>query len=69
MHVINMGSSLSDEHKNLLSLQFTAKEIRDAIWSIPVDKSSGLDGFSSGFYKAAWPMVGDDVVNAVQSFF
>lgn len=64
-----MGPILTKEHRNLLSLQFTAKEIRDAIWSIPVDKSSGLDGFSSGFYKVAWPVVGVDVVNVVQSFF
>ena len=38
------------------------------MWSIPEDKALGLDGFNSGFYKAAWKIVGTDVVKAVQDF-
>ncbi|XP_015159339.1 uncharacterized protein [Solanum tuberosum] len=32
-------------------------------------KSPGPEGYDSGFYKAAWSLVGEDVTNAVQEFF
>ena len=38
---------------------------KDAMWSIPEDKASGLNGLNSGFYKAAWDIVGADVVRAI----
>ncbi|KAL2235616.1 UNVERIFIED_CONTAM: Transposon TX1 uncharacterized protein [Sesamum indicum] len=33
------------------------------------DKAPGPDGYSSGFYKAAWPVVGAEVTRAVLDFF
>ena len=39
------------------------------MWSIPDSKDPGLDGYNSKFYKAAWPVVGNDVVSAIQQFF
>ncbi|KAK4381857.1 putative ribonuclease H protein [Sesamum angolense] len=33
------------------------------------DKAPGPDGYSSGFYKAAWPVIGDEVVKAILEFF
>ncbi|KAL2248032.1 UNVERIFIED_CONTAM: hypothetical protein Sindi_2655500 [Sesamum indicum] len=35
----------------------------------PEDKAPSLDGYSSGFYKAAWPVVGVEVTRAVLDFF
>lgn len=49
--------------------EVTATEIRDAIWSIPIHKSPGADGYGSGFYKKAWNVIGPDVVQVVQLFF
>ncbi|KAL2240782.1 UNVERIFIED_CONTAM: hypothetical protein Sindi_0719400 [Sesamum indicum] len=33
------------------------------------DKAPGPDGYSSGFFKAAWPVVGKEVTRAVLDFF
>lgn len=39
------------------------------MWSILEDKVLGIDGYNSGFYKATWEILGDDVVRAVSQFF
>ncbi|KAJ9536498.1 hypothetical protein OSB04_un000335 [Centaurea solstitialis] len=44
-------------------------EIRDALFSIGNDKAPGSDGFSSKFFKAAWEIVGSDVLVAIHNFF
>ncbi|KAL2248718.1 UNVERIFIED_CONTAM: hypothetical protein Sindi_2345500 [Sesamum indicum] len=35
----------------------------------PDDKAPGPDGYSSGFFKVAWPVVGEEVTRAVLDFF
>ena len=55
--------------RSQLHFCFTAKEIKHALWSIPDNNASGIDGFNSTFYKVGWPIVGKDVVQAIQSFF
>ncbi|KAL2232501.1 UNVERIFIED_CONTAM: hypothetical protein Sindi_1430100 [Sesamum indicum] len=37
----------------------------DSSFDIAEDKAPGPDGFSSGFYKAAWPVVGTEITKAV----
>ncbi|KAL2226578.1 UNVERIFIED_CONTAM: putative ribonuclease H protein [Sesamum indicum] len=40
------------------------------LWRIPwPDKAPGPDGYSSGFFKASWPIVGGEVTRAVLDFF
>lgn len=39
------------------------------MWSIDDNKAPGLDGYNNRFYKVAWPIVGPDVVTAIQNFF
>ncbi|XP_060210448.1 uncharacterized protein LOC132637368 [Lycium barbarum] len=34
-----------------------------------INKSPGPDGYSSGFFKAAWEIIGKDVIEAVLDFF
>ena len=69
MNIINRGPTLTHNQQNLLTLSFSLEDIKEVTWSIPEDKASRLDGFNSGFYKAAWDIVGADVVAAVQEFF
>ncbi|KAJ9536736.1 LOW QUALITY PROTEIN: hypothetical protein OSB04_un000121 [Centaurea solstitialis] len=44
-------------------------EIRDAMFQIGKDKAPGSDGFTSMFFKAAWEVVGNDVIVAIHNFF
>lgn len=39
------------------------------MWSIHENKAPGIDGYNSGFYKATWGVVGEDIVQAIQNFF
>ncbi|KAL0345689.1 UNVERIFIED_CONTAM: hypothetical protein Sradi_4400200 [Sesamum radiatum] len=40
-----------------------------AFFDIAEEKSPGPDGYSSGFFKAAWPIVGEEVTRAILDFF
>ncbi|XP_011079185.2 uncharacterized protein LOC105162761 [Sesamum indicum] len=53
---------------NLLS-PITAADVKQAVFDIDEDKVPGPDGFSSGFYKVAWPIVGKEVTKAILEFF
>ena len=43
----------------------TAKEILQALHSLPNDKVSGPDGFTKEFFVAAWPIIGREFIIAV----
>ncbi|KAL0444877.1 UNVERIFIED_CONTAM: Retrovirus-related Pol polyprotein from type-1 retrotransposable element R2 [Sesamum latifolium] len=45
------------------------EEIKAAFFDIAEDKAPGPDGFSAGFFKAAWNVIGDELTTAVQDFF
>ena len=45
------------------------EEIKSTMFAIKEDKAPGPDGFSSHFFKAAWRIIGEDVVAAVRHFF
>ncbi|KAL2253051.1 UNVERIFIED_CONTAM: hypothetical protein Sindi_0099800 [Sesamum indicum] len=60
---------LTDEETGLLILPFSPDDVKQAVFDIAEDKAPGPDGFSSGFFKAAWPVVGDEVTRAVLDFF
>ncbi|XP_011101375.1 uncharacterized protein LOC105179455 [Sesamum indicum] len=44
-------------------------DVKQAVFDIAEDKAPGLDGYSSGFFKAAWPIVGQEVTSTVLDFF
>ena len=60
---------LTDAQRGLLNLLFSREEVKVAMWSISEDKAPGLNGFNSKFYKAAWKIMGDDIVAAINQFF
>ncbi|KAL0439669.1 UNVERIFIED_CONTAM: hypothetical protein Slati_2449900 [Sesamum latifolium] len=47
----------------------TPGEIKNAVFDIDEVKAPGPDGYSSGFFKAAWPVVGEEVARAIMEFF
>ncbi|KAL9242080.1 hypothetical protein vseg_016116 [Gypsophila vaccaria] len=63
------GPSIASDIALGLTQQFSALEIKVALFSIDRNKSPGPDGFTSGFYQDTWPIVGSDLCKAVQSFF
>ena len=47
----------------------TADEIKSVIFKLNPNKAPGPDGLTSGFFKAAWDTVGEEVVNSITQFF
>ncbi|KAL2251989.1 UNVERIFIED_CONTAM: hypothetical protein Sindi_2321200 [Sesamum indicum] len=60
---------LNEDDVNSLVLPFTHTDVKQAIFDIAEDKAPGPDGYSSGFFKAAWPIIGQEVSSAVLDFF
>ncbi|XP_011101722.1 uncharacterized protein LOC105179788 [Sesamum indicum] len=60
---------LSNEEASHLISTFTPDDVKQAVFDIAEDKAPGPDGYSSGFFKAAWPVVGQEVTKAILDFF
>ncbi|KAL2932526.1 LINE-1 retrotransposable element ORF2 protein [Bienertia sinuspersici] len=68
-NIIKLGPILgTDQTSSLLEIP-TNDEIRKAMFSIKGDKAPGPDGFGSYFFQDNWRVIGDDICNAVRSFF
>lgn len=53
--IIGRSKTLTEEQYSLLSLNFTAEEIKGALFSILDEKSLGINGYSSQFFlKRLW---------------
>nr|GEV50238.1 RNA-directed DNA polymerase, eukaryota [Tanacetum cinerariifolium] len=69
--VVNMcypRSLLIDQQEDLERM-VTKEEVKRAVWDCGTDKSSGLDGFTFGFYRQFWLTIKNDVFEAVSNFF
>ena len=64
---INLKLSSTQQHA--LAQDVTREEIKHAMFSLKNNKAPGPDGFNAGFFKRIWHIVGEDVINAVRSFF
>ncbi|KAL2224389.1 UNVERIFIED_CONTAM: hypothetical protein Sindi_3015200 [Sesamum indicum] len=65
-----------EQRKDVIDLRFLRPwvrhlltDVKQAVFDITEDKAPGPDGYSSGFFKAAWPIVGQEVTSAVLDFF
>lgn len=63
--VVQRGPLLNEEHRTRLVQEVTDTEIKAALDSIGEDKAPGPDGFSFGFFKKSWHIVGPAVIKAV----
>ncbi|XP_074288580.1 uncharacterized protein LOC141613735 [Silene latifolia] len=61
--------TLSSSVGILLTSPLTLKEIKDVVFSLDSNSSPGIDGFSAGFFKSTWAIIGMDLSMAVLSFF
>lgn len=63
--VFQEGYMLSAEDKNDMAMTVTNMERKQAIFDIGNEKSPGLDGYTTAFFKKNWQTVGQDVIAAV----
>lgn len=45
------------------------EEVKEALFSIPIDSSSDSDDFGSGFYQHCWSLVQIDLLEVACDFF
>ncbi|XP_074278545.1 uncharacterized protein LOC141602132 [Silene latifolia] len=57
------------DHPSQLDHMVTLSEIEAALFSIDKNKSPGVDGYTSGFFKDTWHITGPAFVAAVTEFF
>ncbi|KAL0455256.1 UNVERIFIED_CONTAM: LINE-1 reverse transcriptase [Sesamum latifolium] len=60
---------LSQEEGEAMVRPVERDEVKNAIFDIAEDKAPGPDGYSAGFYKAAWSVIGEELTTAIQDFF
>ena len=56
---------LLEEASQDLIRPITSIEIKNSMFSIDGEKAPGPDGFTSHFFKVAWPIIGREVVDAI----
>ncbi|KAF5451149.1 hypothetical protein F2P56_031438, partial [Juglans regia] len=60
---------ISNEENLMLCKDPSIEDIKDALFSIPIDSSPGPDGFGSGFFRTCWEFVKEDLLEATREFF
>lgn len=67
--IMDLGSYVENEDHEGLVTPVIPEEVKQAMFSIPGDKSPRSDGFGSHFFRDNWEQIGDQVTQAVISFF
>lgn len=52
---------LNSSHNAELTQEFTEEEVKQAVFAMHPDKSSGPDGMNPSFYQIFWSIIGNDV--------
>ncbi|GKD74119.1 hypothetical protein Tco_1332401, partial [Tanacetum coccineum] len=66
---VDFDTVLNKEEANAMIGQVTDEEIKETVFDIDNNKASGPDGYTSGFFKKAWSIVGKEVCLAIKDFF
>ncbi|KAK4384289.1 hypothetical protein Sango_3075800 [Sesamum angolense] len=61
--------TITTAEASLLVAPVTHSEVKEAFFDIEVESAPGPDGYTSAFYRAAWPVVGQSMFEAVGEFF
>ena len=59
---------VNDTMNGLLEKDFTAEEVRKALFQMASSKAPGVDGFTAGFFQRHWDVLGGDVTASVLDF-
>ncbi|XP_026416499.1 uncharacterized protein LOC113311932 [Papaver somniferum] len=57
---------VSSEDNKMLENILSAQEIKEAVFSMNADSAPSPDGFSGFFYRYAWEVIGEGVINAIR---
>ncbi|KAL0333137.1 UNVERIFIED_CONTAM: hypothetical protein Scaly_2215200 [Sesamum calycinum] len=60
---------ITEEETDCLIRPITKDDVKTAIFDIDENRAPNPDRFSSGFFKAAWPVMGEEITIAVMEFF
>ncbi|XP_062104472.1 uncharacterized protein LOC133815675 [Humulus lupulus] len=63
------GAVLTLEQQLDLLMPFTKKDVKNSLFSIHSIKSPRSNGYGSGFYKSLWKNIGDEISEAILTFF
>jgi hypothetical protein len=57
---------INENHNEALMRPVTMEEVEQVIWEMSKGKSPGPDGFTVDFYQACWPVIKNEVWEAVE---
>lgn len=61
--------TVSDQQAQTMNAIPTAAEIKRLFFKLNPNKAPGPDGLTSGFFRASWEIIGEEVVASIQDFF
>ncbi|OMO78705.1 reverse transcriptase [Corchorus capsularis] len=64
-----LQDTVPEEMKQTLVAPITPDEIQKTLFSMSSDKAPGPDGFNAHFFKTAWSVVKQDVIETILHFF
>ena len=64
-----VNKRLEPHHLECLDSEVSSEEVKNALFSIPSNKSPGSDGFNAFFFKRVWHIIGEEFVEAIKYFF
>jgi hypothetical protein len=59
---------VTEQENEILTVDFTEKEVRDAIFPMKHNKAPGPDGFPAEFYHVFWSLIKDDLMAMFRDF-
>ncbi|KAH0642430.1 hypothetical protein KY290_034023 [Solanum tuberosum] len=65
----DVSTLVNEAQRDELTREFAKEEVKQTLWAIDGNKSPGLDGYGSKFFKNCWGIVGEDVTKGILEYF